>query len=893
MCDLSIELDENSFIPYFLRANCKILAGKNCLEDLEESIDLIKKEINKYYNLLILLKSLNIDITFPSSQIQILSNIKEHILEQNLKIYKEKKKKVKINKKTFQNVFYFNENDKENREIPSYLEKYFLNIMDDGLKNVFFFTEKASILKIGAMILGGIGLIALPFVGLGMGLIGTIGTICGVYFGSILGGQLIANGLDDLIKGEYDNSFPGSYDLSYLKITEKRIKHRKFNKVKIDEICNEFDIEYEKKKREQDEAMLKMRIENYLQTVFKKEYFNESDNEQNDNEQNENYNEINDENENFNLNIKMDEIKNSLDEMSKKALIFNSFFRNEFDSIENIQNDKNIDEKLNNVIKSEIKSKINQKIEEEKNSLIETKKELEIEKNNIKKQKNDLEKKKKNFENQVKQYQKKLNEINEKEDKLNDKFKKLNHIEITNQNLFQKKNELNEEKNKLKNDKENILNNKNELENDFKNHENEFKKFNEKNTEFKERQKNLKEKINIHNSIEKNLNINFEGNDLNLNINNFEIKDEEIKIILNDIKDESNKLLDKQIEKYANKLIENKEKQKNKEIIFQYEKNLNRIINKKAVFWDNCFNKCFHEKYKYNSNDMEKIINFHSKKYKIFDDSYYVSNFDLNKEEQAKQALENRKIVFGNFFEKNLWDCFFIIPDENSNVFLYKSSKGNNPRNKLINFLKKITNNNYELKINKNVENNKNDLTEIDAIENTKIIMEQIQNDKNNFIHNFENFDMFFKQEIKIKLEKKKNEYPEDFIKSYYDDLKKNFTKKFETPKITLGLFDYYFINEKKIEKDFLDKIYNILKNYNQIDDEEKKDLEKQYNNLLEVYYKYKYEENEDNSNDEEDEKEFNDVNKKNNKFKEKTDNLFENEDDNESNGGEMENNDE
>ena len=121
--------------------------------------------------------------------------------------------------------------------------------MDDGLKNVFFFTEKASILKIGAMILGGIGLIALPFVGLGMGLIGTIGTICGAYFGSILGGQLIANGLDDLIKGEYDNSFPGSYDLSYLKITENRIKHRKFNKVKIDEICNEFDIEYEKKKK--------------------------------------------------------------------------------------------------------------------------------------------------------------------------------------------------------------------------------------------------------------------------------------------------------------------------------------------------------------------------------------------------------------------------------------------------------------------------------------------------------------------------------------------------------------------------------------------------------------------------------------------------------------------
>lgn len=99
---------------------------------------------------------------------------------------------------------------------------------------------------------------------------------------------------------------------------------------------------------------------------------------------------------------------------------------------------------------------------------------------------------------------------------------------------------------------------------------------------------------------------------------------------------------------------------------------------------------------------------------------------------------------------KNFWDCFFIIPNNNSNYFLYKSSDGKIPSEKLKDYINQITNNNYVIKINKNIENEKNELSEIEAIENTKIIMEQIQNNKNNFINNFENFKNFFKRKKKF-----------------------------------------------------------------------------------------------------------------------------------------------
>ena len=79
-CNLSIKIDENSFIPYFLRGISKILAGQNGLDDLEMSDEKIKNEISGYCKRLILFKSLNMNIEFDIYQIQILNNVKKTII---------------------------------------------------------------------------------------------------------------------------------------------------------------------------------------------------------------------------------------------------------------------------------------------------------------------------------------------------------------------------------------------------------------------------------------------------------------------------------------------------------------------------------------------------------------------------------------------------------------------------------------------------------------------------------------------------------------------------------------------------------------------------------------------------------------------------------------------
>ena len=108
---------------------------------------------------------------------------------------------------------------KSNKEIPSYLVKYFDNICNNGLENVFFFSEKASFWKIGLMILTGIGLLALSLTGfgfLGLGSLGIVGKIMKEIISSIVGrlrDSFIYNGIDDLIKGEHDRFFRDSYDI--------------------------------------------------------------------------------------------------------------------------------------------------------------------------------------------------------------------------------------------------------------------------------------------------------------------------------------------------------------------------------------------------------------------------------------------------------------------------------------------------------------------------------------------------------------------------------------------------------------------------------------------------------------------------------------------------------
>ena len=66
-CNSSINLDPSSFIPYYLRAMCKILKGKNGLGDLKMASKLIKEEIERYQYLFNKLKELRINTEFISS----------------------------------------------------------------------------------------------------------------------------------------------------------------------------------------------------------------------------------------------------------------------------------------------------------------------------------------------------------------------------------------------------------------------------------------------------------------------------------------------------------------------------------------------------------------------------------------------------------------------------------------------------------------------------------------------------------------------------------------------------------------------------------------------------------------------------------------------------------
>ena len=75
ICDASIELDNYSFIPYYLKGICKILSGKNGIEELKKSLFYIEEEIKRYFYLFGLLISLNINVDLIYHQITILNSI--------------------------------------------------------------------------------------------------------------------------------------------------------------------------------------------------------------------------------------------------------------------------------------------------------------------------------------------------------------------------------------------------------------------------------------------------------------------------------------------------------------------------------------------------------------------------------------------------------------------------------------------------------------------------------------------------------------------------------------------------------------------------------------------------------------------------------------------------
>lgn len=160
---------------------------------------------------------------------------------------------------------------------------------------------------------------------------------------------------------------------------------------------------------------------------------------------------------------------------------------------------------------------------------------------------------------------------------------------------------------------------------------------------------------------------------------------------------------------------------------------------------------------------------------KINEEYFYIKDIYNKKQvDEAKKALEEKKSIFGNFLnDNNNWNSYCLIPRRSPYTFLYKSFNGEEPSNELINFVKDTTGDYYIQKVNKFSKNNKKEYSDIDAIENTKIMMQQIVENKEEFIQKFEQFDKFCDKNIIEKEKLKKNIFPIIYIKSIYNQIKK------------------------------------------------------------------------------------------------------------------------
>ena len=150
--------------------------------------------------------------------------------------------------------------------------------------------------------------------------------------------------------------------------------------------------------------------------------------------------------------------------------------------------------------------------------------------------------------------------------------------------------------------------------------------------------------------------------------------------------------------------------------------------------------------------------------------------------------------------------------------------------------IKLTKNGKYVAKINKIVQKKEKGLSEVDAIENGKIIIEQIEKNKKEFVDKFEKYTDFYNEDKEIKEKIKQKTYPEQYIMGLYDEIKKGNNNAL---RISIIFFKNYFLNEDKdneIDIEFLNKIYNILLNYNNIDEKEKEILKKEYGEILNVY---------------------------------------------------------
>ena len=190
------------------------------------------------------------------------------------------------------------------------------------------------------------------------------------------------------------------------------------------------------------------------------------------------------------------------------------------------------------------------------------------------------------------------------------------------------------------------------------------KEKNDLNNEIEESNKKkdlINEKINFYNNLEDNLDFDIKGENFQLKLKNkpnIELKG--LNTILKKVEDNVNLAFDKELEILAKKEIDEENEKKYNLVSNGVEERLQKINQEKHCNWDNCFNKSFFsDKYKYTYDDMKKIVKFDSKKYRDKLDFYYISDLEnLKNLEKLKNYLDNKKIVFGNYYnsENKSWD---------------------------------------------------------------------------------------------------------------------------------------------------------------------------------------------------------------------------------------------
>ena len=858
-CDLAIELDNYSFIPYYLKGMCKIMNGKEGIEDLKKSLFYIEEEIKRYFYYFGLLISLNINIDLLYHEISILNSIKINLIQKNINYLNNNnsnslKNGINLYRILSKNLFYFKEDNEEEeedgekeekndneRQFPKYLKNYYDNLESNGLKYFFFFQDISS-WKFNSIIISGIIMIALSISGISF-LEKILTEEVFSTIGKMIGTSLSFNEYEEWIKKKHEKDFPLSTEKNleeFLRKNNIKIKNTEFD---LEKILKKFDHEFLNKFNRENELIFK----NIFWKKIKKLNLEKLGDLIEKDEGKENF----EENEK-NLDKYKQHILNNIDENKRKIILANNYMRRDGRDwlTDDTRQGKNTEERIGNaqnelngvadrVIIQELKELLNKEIESKKSQ-----KENILEK--VNKQKEFYLEKKKKYDINLESYNKRVDNYNSKHKQLNDKIDSYNkNLEKYNlDNNIMDKNKLDNDLKEIQNFQEEHKKEKEELDKISNEIEKEKENVNKENgitnkliEEHNKCNSEINERIEIYNNLKDNLIIDFSKDELKIEIKKKEIDMPNFYIGIKQIEKDSNLAFKDEL-RIISKF--EKEKENSTKIVKmrnEFELKLLKIIKEKHNYWENCFNKAFYAlKYIYNSDDMKRIVNHQINKKNKNNEYYYLKDINDSKNiNQAKENFDNKRVILGNYFNNNIWDNYCILPYNNSNIFLYKSPEGKNPPENLINAVKEITGGGYIEKVNKTIQKKEKLLTEVDAIENDKIIMEEIGKNKKEFVDKFEKYSNFYNETKEIKERIKQNTYPEEYIKGLYDEIK----DRNNSIRISIIFFRHYFLeeeNDNEINIDFLNKIYNILLNYNQIEAKEKEILKKEYEDILNVY---------------------------------------------------------